>query len=219
MEPFKIPNVLESLRDTYPEASLLLEVGKQGGDVSRAVLTRLWLSEGIPYAFRECPALYDIARSWIAGRLGILPKEISVTGSGRLGTSLSPSKVGRVFGRHSDLDFFVVSEELFEKVVLDFNQWSYNFESANVAPQNSREAGFWRDNNERGPKIIQRGFIDSKMVPNLPQYPTIKDIARTMWMLKEKLAISKVPVEISGASIRVYRSWPAFVQQVSLGLM
>ena len=64
------------------------------GSQEQAVVARLWVSEGIPFAFRECPALYEVARAWLAEQLGLDSREISLRGSGRLGYSLSPKKMG-----------------------------------------------------------------------------------------------------------------------------
>ncbi len=38
----------------------------------------------------------------------------------------------------------------------------------------------------RGPKIILKGFVYSSLVPRREAYPTLKNISRTMWLLKEK---------------------------------
>ena len=59
MEPFSIPNPLRNLTGPYPKPCFVLDAAERGGEPARIALVRLWLSEGIPYAFRECPAIYE----------------------------------------------------------------------------------------------------------------------------------------------------------------
>lgn len=218
MEAFKVSNQLQGLVDAYPGARLLREVAADGGEVSRIAIARLWLSEGIPYAFKDCPGIYEALRTWLGGRINVDPKEIYVTGSARLGQSLSPHQVGKQFDEESDLDLFIVSENLFDRMRQDFNSWSYNFENGNINASNPREHKFWQDNIVRGPRLIARGFIDSKLVPNYESYPTIKNIAQSMWLLKGKLDKTESAPKVSYATIRCYRSWEHFVRQTVLSL-
>ncbi|MFP3939739.1 MAG: hypothetical protein ACLF0P_05480 [Thermoanaerobaculia bacterium] len=195
-----------------------MDAAKNGGEQARQALARLWLSEGIPYAFRDCPAVYESMRSWLANRLGVHAKEISVAGSARLGASLSPVKLGRPFGSKSDLDVFVVSAQLFEIVRKEFCRWSLDFESGRVKPRNAREEGFWQDNNYRGDKLIRRGFIDQKLIPNLDAYADIRNISESMWALAQKLNVTERAPRPKRASTRCYKSWDAFVRQAALNL-
>ncbi|MBI0473248.1 hypothetical protein EXT68_13435 [Pectobacterium parmentieri] len=178
----------------------------------------MWLSEGIPFAFKNTPALYEVVRVWLGNRLDVDPKEIHLSGSARIGQSLAPNKMGKNFGNHSDLDLFVVSEVLFNRVRTDFNNWSYEFEGDLVQPINETERKYWVENNNRGQKNLQRGFLDSSIVPNRDKYPTIKNIAQSMWLLKEKLDITKEAPSIKSASVRCYKNWRSYVQQVVLSL-
>jgi hypothetical protein len=218
MEPFRIAKPLLKLTEPYPEPRAVLEAASLGGEQARLTLARLWLSEGIPYAFRECPAVYESVRSWLSIWLSVHAKEIGVAGSARLGASLAPSKLGKPFSNTSDLDLFIVSSSLFEVLREEFRKWSFNFESRTVAPKNDREAGFWSDNNTRGPRLINRGFIDQKMIPNLPEYPSTKKISQGMWLLVEKLKITPLAPTPKLASVRCYISWDSFVRQMSLNL-
>ena len=218
MEPFKVSTHLSALVDSYPRADELFKAASNGGEHSKNAIARLWMSEGIPYAFKENPALYESVRSWLGTRLDIDPKEVSITGSGRIGQSLAPNKLGASFGAQSDLDLFVVSGHLFDRVKADFNQWSYQFEAGLVHPSNERERRFWEDNNNRGPKLIHRGFLDSSLVPNYSSYPTVKSIAQTMWLLKKKLDITTNAPRVISASVRCYKNWECFVRQMAISL-
>jgi hypothetical protein len=218
MEPFRIATQLEKFTNVYPAPEQVMEVAQNGGEQARIALARLWLSEGIPFAFRDCPAVYESVRSWLSAWLNVHAKEIGVTGSARLGASLAPHKLGKIFGDTSDLDMFIVSNSLFEALRDEFQEWSFDFEKGEITASNDREAGFWRNNNARGPKMIHRGFIDQKMIPNLPSYPVTKKISQGMWLLIEKMKITPSAPNPIHASVRCYSSWDSFVRQVSLNL-
>lgn len=218
MDGFKVDTHIKDIVLPYPPAPEIARAGRDGSEQARHALARLWLSEGIPWAFRQCPALYEAVRAWLGAILDIDPKEIGITGSGRLGTSLSPRKMGRAYSEASDLDLFVVSENIFRQLHEEFTNWSLAFESGHDTPHNERELLFWNDNNERGMKLIQRGFIDQKMIPNRQAYPLTCKISQTMWSLVERLKKTVDAPTPKSASIRCYRSWSAFVRQVSINL-
>ena len=107
---------LASLTGTYPAARAVLDAASEGGR-QRSVLARLWISEGIPFAFKDSPSQYEKFRTTLATRLNIDAKEISIVGSGRLGYSMKPGgEWGRKYNQvHSDLDWFAVSQCLFHR--------------------------------------------------------------------------------------------------------
>ncbi|MFX4283984.1 hypothetical protein ACOL3A_05455 [Aliarcobacter butzleri] len=218
MTPFKISSLFKNFSEHYPDAKDIKSIAKTGGVTACNAIARLWLSEGIPYAFKKDPILYDEIRKWIATRLDVHPKEISMTGSARIGQSLAPSKIGNYFNEKSDLDLFVISEKLLEKLLNDFNNWSFDFESGKKKPKNKTEENYWKDNLFRGNKYFSRGFFDAKLIPNHPEYPCVSNISNTMWMLKCKLEITQDAPKISGVSIRCYKTWEDFVRQVSINL-
>ena len=160
MKPFGIPDSLRDFTDPHPASELVLTAAGRGGDQARLTLVRLWLSEGIPYAFRDCPAIYESVRTWLSVHLGVHAKEITIVGSARTGASLAPAKLGKRFSTKSDLDLVIVSEVLFEKLREEFCQWSLAFETGGVAADNATEEAFWRDNIKRVPKNILAGFVD-----------------------------------------------------------
>ena len=219
MEPFKIPASLENFVSPYPEPKELLDAAHGGGELARMALAQLWLSEGIPYAFRASPAIYESVRFWLSTRLeGVHAKEISVTGSARLGGSLVPQKLGKPFDENSDLDIFVVSNSLFQKLKNDFCRWSSDFGSGMLRARNKREQKFWNDNKARGAKLIDRGFMDDWLIPNLPNYSTARKMSDTMWRLVEMLKVTHNAPRPKKASVRCYSSWDSFVRQMLLNL-
>ena len=218
MTPFKISSLFQNFSEQYPDAKEIQNIAKTGGVPARNAIARLWLSEGIPYAFKKSPILYDEIRQWIATRLDVDPKEISMTGSGRIGQSLAPLKLGTKFSEKSDLDLFIISESLLDRLRNDFNAWSFDFETGRIKPKNEREEKFWKDNLFRGNTYFSRGFFDAKLIPNYKDYPCALNIANTMWMLKDKLDVTPDAPKISEASIRCYKTWADFVRQVSINL-
>ena len=218
MEPFSIPAALRGVTDHYPEPRLVLDAAIRGGEQAQTALARLWLSEGIPFAFRECPAVYEAVRSWLSAIMGVNAKEIGIVGSARLGASLDPNKLGRSFSDSSDLDMFIVSKSLFEKLREEFCQWSLAFENGEATARSPTEERNWRENNKLGPRQIARGFLDQWMIPNFDQYPITMKISHRMWLLVEKLKRTPSAPRPKSASVRCYVSWDSFVRQVSLNL-
>lgn len=218
MKPFAISDQLKDVSETYPAANTIAKAGKNGGQEARSALARLWLSEGIPYAFKDRPAVYEAMRSWLSNNLDVNAKNFSLVGSARIGTSLAPSKLGSAFNYKSDLDLVVISNALFADLRDEFCQWSRDFEGEKVIPRNSNEEKYWKDNNKRGHIHIQRGFIDQKMIPNLSQYPVVRRISETMAILIQKLKATDHAPNIEHASLRCYASWDYFVRQISLNL-
>ena len=184
----------------------------------KRLLQDLWLSEGIPSVFCICPAIYDSIRCWIADRLEVKAKEIGLVGSAQLGKSFDPHKLGAPFiDNKSDLDFFIISDNLFAKLKEDFGRWSYDFKGGRLTA-NNHERRFWKSNLKRSLNNIHQGFIDANTIPSFPEYPTAKKIQETMELLIRRLKNTEDAPNPKKASIRCYTSWDSFVQQKSLNL-
>ena len=218
MKPFEVDLSISTVTSSYPEAKALVKVAVEGGDFSKEAIARLWLSEGIPYAFRELPALYEVVRSWLGENLNIHPKEISIIGSARTGQSIAPKKLGKCFGPHSDMDFFVVSSDLFNRMKADFEQWKIDIDDGIEIPENHRQKDLWEENLKVTPKNISREFINSWMIPSREKYSTIQNINDLMWRLKEKLDVTPKAPRIKKASIRCYRNWNSYIKQSKINL-
>ena len=218
MKPFEIEASLRKLLVHYPEPALLLQVALEGGKEAQEAIARLWLSEGIPSVFCICPAIYDSIRCWIADRLEVKAKEIGLVGSAQLGKSFDPNKLGAPFiDNKSDLDFFIISDNLLAKLKEDFARWAYDFTCGQLT-ENNRERRFWKSNLKRSLNNIHRGFIDANTIPSRPEYPTARKIQKTMELLIQRLKNTEDAPKPQKASIRCYTSWDSFVQQKSLNL-
>ena len=219
MTPFEVPHSLETFADTCPSVSDVLAIANKGGSNACAALARTWLSEGIPVVFRDCPAVYDSMRVWLADRLSIHAKQIGLTGSARLGSSFVPKKAGKPFGPSSDLDLYVISETLFAAYRADFFTWRDDFRSGRVTANNAIEQGYWKSNAKETPDNIKRRFIDvGRRIPARRQYKTAQQTLNAMFQLIGKLkATPRSPSPVK-ASVRCYADWESFVEQVSLSL-
>ena len=209
---------LARITESYPTQKQLEEVFRKGVEADRKLLARQWLSEGIPFAFKKCPAVYESMRSWLSKELNVEAKEIHLFGSARLGWSLKPGKrFGAKFNPKSDLDLFIVSESLFTSMCENFNCWFSDFITNKISPINNEEKRFWEDHQKRGPKIISRGFIDLKMIPTRGNYDS-NQIHQKMSELKNMIKVANNVHDISKASIRCYESWKDWERQACINI-
>ena len=211
--------LLAGLPGAYPAAEDVLQaVGL--GLRERSVVARLWVSEGIPFAFRDCPALYDEVRTWLAMGLELDPKEISMGGSGRLGYSLASNRWGEAYRpRSSDLDFFAVSERLFEGFRRDFTRWSADYDNGAVVPRLEQEGRYWPANRREAPRCIEKGFLDSWRVPNRPSYRVFSKANNRLAGLRAKLRETGPGPKPPGTlTLRCYRDWRSYERQLTLNL-
>ena len=214
MRPFEYSSTIAGIRDHFPSSNDLLEILGDCSGSDRTAIARQWLSEGIPFAFKECPAIYESLRLWLSLKLGVKAKEISLVGSARLGWSLAPRKLGKPFDRESDLDLFVISQRLFLLTCKDFCRWNSDYVNGRISPKNKNEEVYWPDNNRRGSGLIERGFMDAKLIPTRGGYDR-HNIHNTMWALVEKLKATVTEPKICRASLRCYDSWASFEDQIS----
>lgn len=218
MQLFKPCSALAPLTSTYPSAADVRRAIKNGGRDARYALARLWLSEGIPYCFRENPATYEALREWIGQRLSVDPKSITLIGSARLGYSLSPKHFGRPFSNESDLDLTIVAVGLFERLKQDFSTWSTDYKSGNTIPNNNTEKQYWDKNIDYGASTLKRGFIDSWTTPLRDSYAATRAVAQTMYLLQSRLRSVNGAPQIKKASARIYKDWSSFANQVTTNL-
>lgn len=203
----------------YPSAEELEKVLRLAKRQTREIVARLWITEGAPFAFSQCPEVYENLRGWLGCRLNIHPKEITLIGSARLGYSLSPPPAyGKPFGRDSDLDLSIISGDLFKRLCSAFSDFNHDYRNGITIPRNERERQFWDGNIEFGERNIPRGFVDANKIPNFNRYGVAQQVNQAMWVLLKKLEVTKNAPQIKSVSTRVYRDWESFIQRVSLNL-
>lgn len=217
MRPFSISDHCAQLIDQYPSSDMLLSVAQAMNRDERRRFIRLWLTEGIPFAFRNAPMLYETVRSWLASQFETHPKLITIIGSARIGYSLAPyPQYGRPFGDGSDLDFVIISENVFCGLSDTFYKWKAEVDMGSVHPKSETQQKYWEDNLNRLPKNIIKGFVDAYKIPSWFRYPLAQNVANKMWLLKEKLVATPIAPKIRRASVRVYRDWDAFLAQMEI---
>lgn len=186
---------------------------------SREIVARLWLTEGLPSAFRTSPAAYEDIRGWLGARLNVHAKEITIIGSARLGYSLAPApRYGQPFDEKSDLDLSVISGELFQRVASAFDMFRADYNAGRVTSRSPHEERLWKANVDFGERNIPRGFFDPNKIPNFDRYAVVQLVNQSMWDLLRKLEATPGTPRVQRASTRVYRDWQSFVDRVSLNL-
>lgn len=219
MQPFQIDAPLSSLKDRHPDPNTLKCVISGSTRRSREIFVRLWLTEGEPFAFRECPAIFEDMRDWLASRLQLHPKELTLVGSARTGFSLAPEpKYGTPFSSDSDLDLAAVSETLFHGMTEEFHKFCADYQSELIAPRTGFERQCWDENVDFGRRNLPNGFFDANKLPYFQRYELSQSIGQSMWELCKKLERTPGAPQPKRASLRIYRDWKALVDRVSLNL-
>lgn len=212
--PFTLTKDSEKLIALYPDSNLLKEFFIKATDSERFGIIRLWITEGIPYAFRDNPLLYEEIRSFIAKGVNAHTKEVTLVGSGRIGYSLKKKVWGKKFTSASDLDFTIISNDLYGNLVKDYQAWVNDFRTKQIIPSNPQQTKNWLDAITTVNENIPNGFINTKHLFSNIKYPTIKKCNYTMGMLQDKLKTTASAPKISDVSIRVYSDWKACVTQL-----
>ncbi len=180
-KPFRIDPGFQALPYPFPCPVELRNALENSTEREREIFVRLWLAEGVPYAFRDCPAIYEDIRGWLGDRLDVHPKEITLIGSSRIGYSLAASsKFGREFNENSDLDFSIVSPSLFERLVAASKLFHEDYKNGSIQPGNDRERNLWPENFKFAEHNIPKGFLDSNKIPNRERYSSAREINQYM---------------------------------------
>jgi hypothetical protein len=216
--PFSVDASLLTLPSPFPSSDELRAALLGATRYGREIVARLWLSEGPPSAFQQCPAIYEDLRGWLSARLGIHPKEITLVGSARIGYSMVPTEFGKPFGEQSDLDLAFISAQLFERLTSDFRLFSEDYRAGAVKPRSDNERTLWESNLEFGERNIPKGFFDAWKIPNFDRYSVTRQVNQAMWKLIKKLEITAAAPKVHRASTRVFRDWRSFVNRMTVNL-
>jgi hypothetical protein len=218
-QSFEVQENLQKLLAQHPSPEEFREALVGISKRSREHVVRLWLTEGTPFAFRNCPALYEEMRRWLGTRLEVCPKEITVVGSARIGFSLAGGPdFGRPFDKNSDLDVAVISGKLLTAVAETFARWKHDYTNGVVRPRSDWERHLWEENLKFGERNLPLGFFDVNKLPTFDRYPLVQDVQNTMWTLGEKLKVTPKILLPRRASVRAYATWRALVERVSFNL-
>lgn len=162
----------------------------------------LWLTEGIPFIFKDKPHLYEEIRYKIARGLSLDSKQISLIGSARTGFSYFREDDFKDFTiENSDLDFFIVSQLYFDSIKNEVEE-DLKLEKTDESVTKLRQ--------------ISRGFLCSWHFLN--KYPTIKKVNATITNINKWLHTKDTAPKIRQkqniwAGIKIYKDWHSVVQQ------
>ena len=205
MKPFLLSPAATSL-DSRPSAATLLASLAVMSPHERTGFLRLYLSEGIPFAFSSAPMVFEAARVWLGSAARVFPRDIAIIGSGKIGYSLSPSKYGRAYGPHSDLDVLIVSKDCFDSLGRLYSTWAEDYHAGRAKPKSERERGFWVENVEICRRNVSKGFLDVDLIPAI--YPAASpNFHELQYRLSTKLAATKGSPKFKRASFRIYQTW------------
>jgi hypothetical protein len=216
--PFTIKESSKQLVEIYPPSDKVKDVFSNATENERYGIIRLWITEGIPYAFKENPLLYEEIRTFVAKGVKVHPKEVTLVGSARIGYSLKPKVWGRNFTKDSDLDFTIISNELYTRLVKDFQKWVGDIESRRIIPRTPNQLKSWLGSIETLNLNINKGFIYTKNLFPHRSYPTVAQSYSTMNNLKDRLSATPNCPKLSDLSIRIYSSWNTCIRQIQINL-
>ena len=169
-----------------------------------------------PFVFKDIPLLYEQIIQYLSDLLSIESGSIKLIGSAKTGFSVSPSpNYGKIFSEKSDLDFTIINEVVFEKLCKEYEAWKTEYTSNNILPKPGKETKCWEDNIILLKRNIDRGFIDTYKIPNREMCPITKRINNAMYLIPLKLD-EYYHIKVSKASVRVYKSYDLFRQQLKL---
>jgi len=206
----------------YPkEAFASINASKGPDDDDLYSFVRTHILEGIPYVFEQCPLVYDKVRYFIASELKLLHNDIKLTGSAKLGFSLAPDKWLQEYAPEtSDMDFYIISEPLFDKLENDFKSWKSDIESGSLLANTERETQIWTDNLLRVPRTIRSGFINPRLIST-----------NYKWSSKCESVCIKLPKEINSylkpygfsttahrCSLRVYKDRLSAINRIFINV-
>lgn len=217
----RISNWGRSLSGQYPDPKVWPDYSKKlNSDAVRFV--RLWLTEGIPFAFQKFPMVFEVGREELAERLDISPKAVSLVGSARIGYSFAPQKFGLKFeAGKSDFDFFIASESLFNRLKGDAELWLSRYRAGLAVPTKPHEFKYWPGNADTLPKNIQFGFISSWMLPLYARYEHSMQLSNALATFSANLN-ERLPPDYrvrKDIGIRVYKNVDTAISKIASDLV
>jgi hypothetical protein len=218
MKPFNITPSLLDISGSYPELCKVKTLFEDTDPINNLTFIRMWMAEGIPQVFQQCPAIYQMSRQWLSDRLQVHPYQISIVGSARLGYSFNPQNLGRCFNEKSDLDFVIISDSLFKRCSEASKQFVEDFKAGRITPTRAPDKLCWPQDVEYIIRNTPKGFINHGKVPNLSRYEATRYVEDEFSKLTSHLkATTHCPV-FTRASFRIYRDYDAFYRRASLNL-
>ena len=211
---------LNELEFPYPTPDRLQTalVALQGDSVLLSAFARAWWTEGIPYAYKSAPGEYERLRNFLAERMEIAARNVTLIGSGRFGYSIVPRKDGSAFSRESDLDFLCISNAVFEALSGEFNRWLSKYETEWAGQELPPDKRYYHDNARSVPKQLERGLIDLNKIPLGDGYLQADKLSSVLAEAKKEFADLTVAKGARKFSLRIFRDWNAAEKQLQINL-
>ncbi|MFN4246568.1 MAG: hypothetical protein ACK4EY_02530 [Flavipsychrobacter sp.] len=200
VEPFTSPNTFKTYFKTVKH-----------GEIDSII--RHHIVNNIAFAFKEHPVIYEQTIQYIADKLKISPLQIKIIGSAKTGFCMDPKHYGRNFNDDSDIDLSIISDTTFKTLEKEFNLWNHDFRQMHIKATNDRENRFWKDNSERVPKNLTKGYIDSSKIPNRPQYGFTCELNNILYITHRYL-VNKHNIKTQKVTASIYRDWHNFFNRL-----
>ncbi len=223
---YKIPKDLLAIQHPYPDIenlAVFLRNYKEGdNDLVLKEFIRLWFTEGVPWLFRNCPWLYERARTIISKDLSTEFNGIFMIGSGKLRWSLSQNRFLKEydFCNPSDLDFTIVNDDLFQRMKTDFEEWKKLVEEKKYELKNRHQ----KNNIDLLPKNIGKGFIDMYKLPEDIKELKTRQLFPDLVVKLGKMFQDYLEYNFSDKksymkiTFRIYQNWDSFLEQNLINL-
>jgi hypothetical protein len=178
---------------------------------------RYYIINNSPFLFKTNPLLFEQITQYLADKLEINASEVKLIGSAKTGFSISyPPNYGNPFTKKSDLDFSIVSENVFIQLEEEFNSWANQYRNKVITAKTDHIKRIWDANLFEVPKYqLKNDLIDTYKIPNWNEFPIAKTINGSLSLIVLHLK-NKYSIEVKSASARVYRSWNTFARQIKL---
>lgn len=194
-----------TIKETYNELS---------ADEKEALLMH-YMINGTAFLFKNCPLLYEQLIRFISDRMKVCVNDIKLIGSTKLGFTMDPQDYGRKITEKSDLDFTIISNELFIRFQNENMKWSDAYSNGELQPKQG-EVKFWQENQRVNKRNIAKGFIDCKKVPTIENLcPYSIKMQKALELIIEQLSL-KYSIQLSNANVRIYKDFESFLKQLKL---
>lgn len=206
------------LRDTYSlDLSLVEKINTTLSSKEQKEFISLYITEGIPFAFKLNPLIFEDIRNWLGKHLNVEAKCITITGSSRVGFSLNPQKWGKPYQCSADLDFIIVSKKIFEDYKHEFKEFASDIQIR--IKTKKRVSDFDIKNIETITNTLMNSkFIDQSKMPINIKYKNIYKAYDLLAHLLKRMKLTANCPNPHNASIRVYEDWQSCIEQLNKNL-
>ncbi len=209
-------NLLKLTGDKECNADDFYNYYLSANDIEKTSLLSYFVINNNPFAFKDKPLIFENLRQYLGRSLAVPLENVKLIGSAKTGFTISSDEYGRPYSYSGrDLDFLVVSEQLFELISNEFSLFQKLYRNNLITPRNNIEEKYWQENSYLVAKNVKRGFIDTRKIPNFNLFEKSQSINNMLSRIPRELkTVSKINAK--SASIRIYKSWESCYSQLRL---